>query len=74
MVSFEDLVNDEEYEDIMEDVYEECSKFGPVLSITIPRPPKPTVDEPYPKPNKIIWGVGRVNKKYNIYLSYLFLC
>jgi len=38
MVTEEELIDDEEYEDITEDVKEECGKFGPVKSIEIPRP------------------------------------
>ena len=38
MVQPEELVNEEEYEDILEDMFEECSKFGGVRSIQIPRP------------------------------------
>uniref|UniRef100_A0A0N4ZXE1 Splicing factor U2AF subunit n=1 Tax=Parastrongyloides trichosuri TaxID=131310 RepID=A0A0N4ZXE1_PARTI len=38
MVTEEDLKNDEEYEDICEDIREECSKYGEVRSIEIPRP------------------------------------
>lgn len=38
MVTPEELVDDEEYEDILEDVKEECSKYGYVKSVEIPRP------------------------------------
>lgn len=38
MVAPEELVDDDEYEDIYEDVKEECSKYGKVLSLEIPRP------------------------------------
>merc|ERR1712227_202442 len=38
MITEEELLDDEEYEDIMEDVKEECTKFGPVKSLEIPRP------------------------------------
>ncbi|RIB08577.1 hypothetical protein C2G38_1982616 [Gigaspora rosea] len=38
MVTPEELVDDEEYEDIVDDVREECSKFGRVLDMKIPRP------------------------------------
>ncbi|XP_074134585.1 splicing factor U2AF 65 kDa subunit-like [Sminthopsis crassicaudata] len=34
----EELQDDDEYEDIMEDVRDECSKYGVVKSIEIPRP------------------------------------
>lgn len=38
MVTAEELADDEEYEDIVQDIKEECSKYGHVLSVEIPRP------------------------------------
>lgn len=38
MVTKEELVNDDDYADIVDDVREECSKFGKVVSLDIPRP------------------------------------
>ena len=38
MVTPEELGEEEEYEDILEDIREECGKFGVVKSIEIPRP------------------------------------
>jgi len=38
IVTEEELRDDEEFEDIMEDVREECSKYGFVKSLEIPRP------------------------------------
>ncbi|KAK0427560.1 hypothetical protein QR680_010294 [Steinernema hermaphroditum] len=38
MVTEEDLKDDEEYEDIVEDIREECLKYGHVRSLEIPRP------------------------------------
>lgn len=40
MVSPEDLGDDQEYADILEDIKEECSNFGPVEDLRIPRPVK----------------------------------
>ncbi|CAE6507555.1 Splicing factor U2AF 65 kDa subunit [Rhizoctonia solani] len=40
MVAPEDLTDDTEYEEILEDVRDECSKFGPVKTLAIPRPAK----------------------------------
>ena len=51
MVIPEELEDDEEYEDILEDIKAECSKYGYVRSIEIPRPIE-GVDVP---------GVGKVN-------------
>lgn len=38
MVTPDDLRDEEEYEDILEDIREECNKYGIVRSIEIPRP------------------------------------
>ncbi|KAG8220941.1 hypothetical protein J3R82DRAFT_2446 [Butyriboletus roseoflavus] len=40
MVTSDDLFEDQEYGDIYEDVKEECSKYGPVEDLRIPRPVK----------------------------------
>lgn len=40
MVTSDDLVDDQEYGDIYEDVKEECSRYGPVEDLRIPRPVK----------------------------------
>jgi len=45
MVVPEELTDEEEYEDILEDIREECGRFGEVRSIEIPRP-VPGVDVP----------------------------
>lgn len=51
MVTAEELVDEEEFEDIIDDIREECSKYGSVRSIEIPRPIE-GVDVP---------GLGKVN-------------
>jgi splicing factor U2AF subunit len=38
MVAPEDLTDDTEYGDILEDVRDECGKFGPVADLRVPRP------------------------------------
>lgn len=38
MVQKDELFDDEEYEEIYEDVRDECSKYGNVVSVEIPRP------------------------------------
>ncbi|QQP55545.1 U2 snRNP auxiliary factor large subunit [Caligus rogercresseyi] len=38
MVTPEELTDDDEYEDILDDIRDECSKFGVVKSLEIPRP------------------------------------
>lgn len=49
MVTPEDLVDDQEYQDIYEDVKEECSNFGSVEDLRVPRPVKK---------DKSRWGDG----------------
>lgn len=47
MVTADELYDDQEYADILDDVREECSKFGEVEGVRIPRPvPKSTRWEP----------------------------
>jgi len=50
MITEEEIMDDEEFEDIMEDVKEECSKFGTVKSVEIPRP----------RAGQEVTGVGKV--------------
>lgn len=50
MVTEDELLDDDEYEEILEDVKDECNKYGSVKSIEIPRP-IPGVDVP---------GVGKI--------------
>lgn len=38
MVAVEELTNDEDFKEIMEDIKEECGKFGTVEEVKIPRP------------------------------------
>lgn len=52
MVTPEELMEEEEYEDILEDIKEECNKHGVVRSVEIPRPIE-GVDVP---------GCGKVKK------------
>ncbi|KAJ3194005.1 26S proteasome non-ATPase regulatory subunit 12 [Irineochytrium annulatum] len=46
MVTADELHDDDEYRDILEDIREECSKFGEIESLLIPRP-KTGVDNPH---------------------------
>ncbi|KAI6230305.1 Splicing factor U2AF subunit [Aphelenchoides fujianensis] len=50
MITEDDLRDDEEFEDIKEDIKTECSKYGTVISLEIPRP----------VPGHEIKGVGKV--------------
>ena len=53
MVEPNELKDDQEYQDILEDIEEECQKYGTVRSIEIPRPSRRGDDEPVP-------GLGKV--------------
>ncbi|XP_054282102.1 splicing factor U2AF 50 kDa subunit-like isoform X1 [Macrosteles quadrilineatus] len=55
MVTPEELKDEEEYEDILEDIREECNKYGIVRSLEIPRPIE-GVDVP---------GCGKVFVEFN---------
>ena len=37
MVTFEELADDQEYADILDDVRSECSSYGAVVKVLIPR-------------------------------------
>lgn len=54
MVTSDELLNDEEYEEIKEDIEEECGKYGPIIDIKIPRPAGARVN----------LGVGKIYIKY----------
>lgn len=54
-VTEEELVNDEYYEDILEDMKTECGQFGTLVNVVIPRP----------NPNGVqVSGVGKVFLEY----------
>ncbi|KAD2805756.1 hypothetical protein R6Q59_029237 [Mikania micrantha] len=55
VVTEEELVNDEDYEDILEDMKIECGKFGSLVNVVIPRP------NPNGEP---VAGVGKVFLEY----------
>ncbi|KAJ3286634.1 hypothetical protein HK104_008929 [Borealophlyctis nickersoniae] len=54
MVTPEELVNDEDYHDIIEDIRDECTKFGTIRNITIPRPVE----------GREVAGVGKIFVQY----------
>ncbi|GAB2231419.1 hypothetical protein Droror1_Dr00010425 [Drosera rotundifolia] len=56
VVATEDLSDDNEYEEILEDMKEECRKFGVLVNIIIPRPGMDGVQIP---------GVGKVFLEYS---------
>ncbi|KAF9975701.1 U2 small nuclear RNA auxiliary factor 2 [Actinomortierella ambigua] len=55
MVLPEELMDDEEYHDIIEDIRDECGKFGQIIDIQIPRPDP----QGHPVP-----GVGKIFVRY----------
>ena len=52
VVNPDELSNDEDYEEILEDMREECAKYGSLTNVVIPRPPAPGATAP---------GVGKVS-------------
>jgi len=56
MVTVDELLDSEDYEEIKEDIYEECSKFGKILSLKIPRPSSGSRQQP---------GVGKIYIKFD---------
>ncbi|KAL5730240.1 hypothetical protein ACHQM5_003086 [Ranunculus cassubicifolius] len=61
VVSADELINEEDYNDILEDMREEGGKFGSLVNVVIPRP-SGADDEPTP-------GVGKVFLEYADCLS-----
>ncbi|KAI9669333.1 MAG: hypothetical protein M1831_000369 [Alyxoria varia] len=57
MVTTDELMNDEDYAEICEDVKEECDKYGQVLEMKVPRPGGRS-DKQQP-------GVGKIFVKYD---------
>ncbi|KXS18605.1 hypothetical protein M427DRAFT_132561 [Gonapodya prolifera JEL478] len=55
MVAIEELTDDDEYGDIMQDVHDECSKFGQIENIKIPRP----------VPGQEVPGLGKIFVEYS---------
>jgi len=60
MVTPDDLIDDEEYAEIVDDVRTEVSKYGPVEDVRIPRPAHGRGHHPSDQAN----GVGRVYVKF----------
>jgi len=56
MVTPDELMDNDDYEEIMEDVQEECSKFGNIVAIKIPRPTGGSRQSA---------GVGKIYVKYD---------
>ncbi|KAH9314204.1 hypothetical protein KI387_022831 [Taxus chinensis] len=56
VVSADELRDDEEFEEILEDMREECGKYGSVVNLVIPRPDPSGISTP---------GVGKVFVEYS---------
>ena len=56
MVTPEELIDNEDYEEICEDIQEECSKYGEILEMKIPRPSGGSRQSA---------GVGKIYLKYD---------
>ncbi|EGG12041.1 uncharacterized protein MELLADRAFT_41759 [Melampsora larici-populina 98AG31] len=64
MVNPEELVDDEEYKEILEDIKEECSKYGQIEDVKIPRPAKNEKGRMDLKSSESIEGLGKVFIKF----------
>ncbi|KAI1096146.1 hypothetical protein F5B19DRAFT_222308 [Rostrohypoxylon terebratum] len=60
MVTPEELMDNDDYQEICEDVQEECSKFGQILDIKVPRPTGGSRQSA---------GVGKIYVKYDTTVS-----
>jgi splicing factor U2AF subunit len=60
MVAVEELTNDEDYTEIVEDIKEECGKFGTVEEVKIPRPVKTDKGRVDIKASESVKDLGKV--------------
>lgn len=60
MVSAEELLGDEDYQEIVEDIKEECAKFGTVEEVKIPRPVKTAQGKVDVKLSEAVKDLGKV--------------
>lgn len=60
MVSVDELTNDQDYEEILEDIKEECGKFGVVQEVKIPRPVKTANGKVDIKASESVKDLGKV--------------
>ncbi|KAF3911669.1 hypothetical protein AA313_de0202842 [Arthrobotrys entomopaga] len=58
MVTADELLDNEEYEEILEDVTDECNKFGDIIDIKIPRPSGNT---------RAAAGVGKIYVRFEVH-------
>jgi splicing factor U2AF subunit len=65
MVTLPDLTDDDAFEDLLDDMEDECEKFGVVRSVAIPRPLAPLGAPPAPASSRgprvpLGQGTGRI--------------
>ena len=60
-----ELLDDEEYGEIVEDIKGECGKYGTVLDINIPRPIVNTLGKIDGRASEAVHGLGRVFVKFD---------
>lgn len=60
MVAIEELCSDQDYQEILEDVKEECSKFGTVEEVRIPRPVRTEKGKVDVKLSEAVKDLGKV--------------
>ncbi len=57
----DELVEENSFEEICSDLLTECKRFGSIVSIFVPRPPRDIVETgDFAKLSTPMWGVGRV--------------
>jgi len=59
----QELMPEDDYDDIKQDLLEECEKYGSVISIFLPRPPMMSPDA-VAQLRDPLWGVGRCFVEY----------
>ncbi|KAG0143531.1 hypothetical protein CROQUDRAFT_661160 [Cronartium quercuum f. sp. fusiforme G11] len=64
MVNQEELVDDQEYSEILEDIRDECSKYGTIEEVKIPRPVKNEKGRMDVKASESVEGLGKVFIKF----------
>ncbi|GAA5958891.1 hypothetical protein JCM21900_002270 [Sporobolomyces salmonicolor] len=60
MVAIEELCNDQDYEEIVEDIKEECSKYGKVEDVKVPRPVRTERGKVDVKASEAVKDLGKV--------------
>lgn len=72
MITPDDLCDDDEYEDIVDDIREECNKIGSVRSIEIPRPMNGVDVAGCGKVCKLCYGHSNWENPQFLSISFLF--